>query len=115
MAHCICMSQASVSTEKPTHSLAVPSRGRIEQWVVELDEIHCQGCADDIRKFVWEHDGVHSVVADVATNQVKVVFEAPFSREKLLRILARAEFQLAVDKSPTLLLSEAAPVTSISA
>ena len=77
--------------------------------VVELADLHCQGCADDIRKVIWERDGIESVTADVKTNLVTVVYSFPFSEELLLRILSKAKFELAQKTAPTLVLETPVP------
>jgi copper chaperone CopZ len=109
------MASAFFPAEKPSDQIAISPPSNLQKLVVQLIDVHCQGCADDIRKFVWEQDGVQSVKVDVFTNQVAVVFEAPFSREKLVRTLKRAEFDLVPVMAPSLIVSEHHSETAISA
>jgi copper chaperone CopZ len=77
--------------------------------VVQLKELDCQGCADNIRAFIGNCDGVHSVRASQATRQVTVEYEFPFTEEVLVQQLERAHFELAEVIKPQMELHENLP------
>jgi copper chaperone CopZ len=83
--------------------------------IVQLKDLHCQGCADNIRGMIWNCDGVESVNADVRTRQVTVEFTTPFSEEILVRKLQLAMFELAEPVVPQIELVETPSQEAISA
>ena len=80
--------------------------------VVQLKELDCQGCADNIRSIIGNFDGVHSVRASIATKQVTVEYEFPFTEEVLLQQLLLAKFEIA---EPTRLEVHEAPAEAVPA
>lgn len=58
-----------------------------------VEDIHCGGCEDAIRKALTRLDGVRDVAADSATNQVTVSFdESQTSTEHIAERLATAGY-----------------------
>ena len=77
--------------------------------VVQLQELCCQGCADNIRSTIGNFDGVHSVRASTVTQQVTVEYEFPFTEEVLLRQLELLHFDLVEIHAPQIEVHENPP------
>jgi copper chaperone CopZ len=61
--------------------------------VFTVSDIHCQSCEWTIRTLVGEIDGVMEVVAESATNQVRVIYDdTTISRFGIATALAGAGF-----------------------
>lgn len=95
-------------------SVSVVASTGLKLAVVQLKELDCQGCADNIRSTIGNIDGVHSVRASPATKQVTVEYEFPFTEEVLVRQLQLLMFELAESEKPQMELIEA-PQQAISA
>jgi len=74
--------------------------------VVQLKELCCQGCADNIRSTIGNLDGVHSVRASTFTQQVTVEYEFPVTEEVIIRQLELLHFELAEVSVPQMELHE---------
>ena len=95
----------------PPITLATDASGHTTA-IVQLRELDCQGCADNIRSIISNFDGVHFVRASVPTKQVTVSYEFPFTAEVLARQLELAHFELA---EPTQLEVHEQPAVAIPA
>jgi len=60
--------------------------------IYNIPNISCGHCVHTIKSEVGEMIGVTSVVADVATKQATIVFDAPATEEKIQALLAEINY-----------------------
>ena len=57
-----------------------------------VPDISCIHCVHTIQTELAEVEGVHSVIADLASKKVQIVFDIPASEAKIKAFLAEIEY-----------------------